>query len=82
MAKDGIGAGPVGRFAGSVFNIPSGNESGLLAEVRDPLLLEDGVGLAAPGYVGGHAAQVSGNSSAVIDGDAAAFDPEGPALGE
>src|SRR5271154_1601155 len=35
----------------------------------------------APGDVGGHAAQVSGNSRAVVDGDAAAFDPEGPALG-
>ena len=29
----------------------------------------------------GHAAQVSGDSFAVVDGDAAAFDPEGAALG-
>ena len=33
------------------------------------------------GDVGGHAAEVSGDSCAVVDGDAAAFDPEGPALG-
>ena len=37
--------------------------------------------LLAPGDVGCHAAEVNGDSCAVVDGDAAAFDPEVSALG-
>ena len=38
MAKDGIGAGPVGGFAGSIFDVPGGNEGGLLDRCEELLL--------------------------------------------
>ena len=71
MPEHGIGADPVGNFAGSVFDLPGGDKRGLLDRGEEVLLLpEDGVGLTALGNI------AEEEDDAVVEGAALDGEPE------
>ena len=71
MTEDGIRAGSIGDFAGGVFDVPCGDEGGLLDGGEEILLfLEDGVGLTAVGDV------AEEQDNAVVEGAALDGEPK------
>src|ERR1700733_2868955 len=76
MAEDGVGADSVGDLAGGVFDVPGGDEGGLLDGGEEFLLLaEDQIGLAAGSDI------AKEDDDAVVEGAALKGEPEVQWLG-